>query len=61
MNRALRPIAMFMETMMVHRRWLILPFMSRSKVRAKDVLLHTAARIESVPMTLPCRLMGDRF
>lgn len=49
MNSALRPRAMFMETMMHHTRAHIQPWLTLSSVTAKDVLLHAAARMASVP------------
>jgi hypothetical protein len=55
MNNALSPIATFIETMMHHTLTHIQPCDMRSRVMAKDVLLHTAARMEKVPPILAKR------
>lgn len=52
MNRALSPMAMFMEMMMNQTMYLATPSVKRRSVTAKLVLDHIAAVIEKVPPTL---------
>ncbi len=51
-NRALSPMAMFIEMMMYQMKTLIHPSVRRSMVKAKLVLDHMAAVREKVPATL---------
>jgi hypothetical protein len=52
---------MLIVAMMAQRRIFMRPDISRKRVKANDVLLQTAARIEKVPVKLPMRLMLDMF
>ena len=60
MNRALSPMATFADTTTNHSRARRagLPRVTRSSVSAKDVLLHTAATMDSVPVRLAARDSG---
>lgn len=62
MKRALTIRKTWMVATPSQRRSLIhLPDSNRSSVRANDVLLHTEARMERVPMKLPSRPMAGRL
>ena len=53
MNTALRLIKMLMVMMMNRRRIRMRPCIKRSSVKANELLLYVAARIEKVPVRLP--------
>ncbi len=55
------PMRTFIMTMMTHRSVLILPSTRRVSVRAKEVLLHTHAKITKMPRIVSCMEMTGRF
>jgi len=60
-KRAFKSMARFIEMMMAHRSQRQRPVISRSRVSAKAVLLHTAARMDSVPVMFPARPMKAKL
>lgn len=61
MKTALSPMKILMVQMINHRKTLVRPCITRNRVMAKAVLLHTAAKIENVPIKLPMRPMIGKF
>ena len=54
-------MAMLHEIITNHKKALVRPCTRRSSVIANEVLLHEAARQDSVPATLPITASRDRF
>jgi hypothetical protein len=61
MKMALRPIKMLMVAMITQSNSRMRPDIRRRRVRANEVLLQTAARMEKVPVKLPMKPILDMF
>lgn len=61
MKTALRPMKILIVAIIIHSRIFMRPGIKRRRVKAKDVLLQTAARMENVPVKFPMRPRFDMF